>query len=97
MPEPARPPLTPSGYLLSMDVIAAAAQLVSGLQLKSMLATIEAADSIGPILYPGEYKHALHTGTLDQQKELIAAAIRMQAVLDAVVDAQDAKRDGATP
>lgn len=45
---------------------------ISDADLTACADTIERADSVGPIVHPSEYKRALSTGTLDQQRQLIA-------------------------
>lgn len=52
--------------------------------LRVLLETIEHAESLGPIVYPGEYRDAAQRGALWQIRDLAIAAQRALDVYDSL-------------
>jgi hypothetical protein len=69
-------------YRQEMDRLVLLAATLRGLDLAWLLATIDRADALGPVVYPT----AWHASTLDDQRCLVAAAISLRDALPAEVD-----------
>lgn len=58
-------------YRTSMDALCSMYGVISRFPLDEMLATVERAETLGPILYPSEYRRAT---SLPQQRRILEAA-----------------------
>lgn len=63
---------TDAEYREQWAIIAAAARLLESVELEAIAATIERADSLGPILDPTAYRAGMHN--LPPQREIVEKA-----------------------
>lgn len=76
--------LATAEYQVAMHRVVLAAKCLEGEPLAKMLATIERAHSIGHILYPGDYRTAVQTGSLAAQQRMLEVARQFVATLQDV-------------
>ena len=75
------PDLASADYQAAMSRVILAAQCIEDEPFERMLATIERAHSVGPILYPGGYLAAAQSGSLVAQQRMLEAARAFVATL----------------
>jgi len=64
-------PIDDSDYQSVMDTVLLAASVTAGIPFERLLATIERTHSLGPILFPSDYRDA--GKSLDAQRRLLEA------------------------
>lgn len=56
--------------------------LLQTISLEKLLRTVDVAESVGPVLYPSEYRAGMRS--LQDQRRVLVAAIRLRETLEAL-------------
>lgn len=74
-------------YQMTLELLASYARQVRMLPLEEVLAALERADVLGPIVDPTTWRKAHAAGGVDATRRLLAAGLAFQREADAIVSA----------